>query len=71
MATKAQLQAEIDQLRSDMVGLADYLRKVSAERNDEARREDLPAFSRGLAGGTSNGFGLAAQWILEELANPR
>jgi hypothetical protein len=69
--TKAQLQAEIDQLRSDMVALAEYLRTAAAAKDAEFRSLEGHAFARGLAGGSSNGFALAAQWILEELANPR
>ena len=69
--TKAQLQTEIDTLRGNMVDLVDYLRRTAADRNDEAHREDLPAFSRGLAGGTSNGFSLSAQWIMEALTQQR
>ena len=69
--TKAQLQAEIDKLRGDMVELAEYLRRASARRDVDARDDSLPEFSRGLAGGASDGFALAADWIIEELSKPR
>lgn len=71
--TKAQLQAEIDMLRSNMVELAAYLKRQAAVRDSEFRNLEVErhAFARGMAGGTANGFSLAADWIIEELSEQR
>lgn len=52
----------------ELVDLKNYLNGAAAAKNVEMREIDAKhSFSRGLAGGTSNGFSLAAEWIDEIL----
>jgi hypothetical protein len=52
----------------ELVDLKDYLNGAAEIKNAEMREIDVKhSFSRGLAGGASNGFALAAEWIDEIL----